>query len=174
MAGAMTSISSRPRCPPSPACGLRPQTAIRGAAMPNFAASSAPTMASVASTASRVMAAGTSFSARCVVTSATRSGAARAPPTSIMTTRGVCVRCAKNSVCPENGMPASMSTLFCTGAVTSAANAPVAQASDACCSIASTLCALAGSGWPGVTGAATGWCQISMRAARRARTRAAS
>ena len=96
------------------------------------------------------------------MTSATRSGASRAPPTSIMTTRGVWVRCAKNSVCPENGMPASMSTLFCTGAVTSAANAPVAQASDACCSIARTLYALEGSGWPGVTGAAMGWCQISM------------
>jgi hypothetical protein len=44
---------------------------------------------------------GTAASGRCVVTSATRSGARDAPPTSIMTTRGVPVRCAKNSVCPE-------------------------------------------------------------------------
>ena len=53
-------------------------------------------------------------------------------------------------------MPASSSTLFCTGAVTIAENIPVAQASDARPSIASTLCALVGSGWPGVTGAAIG------------------
>ena len=60
-------------------------------------------------------------------------------------------------------MPASMSTLFWTGAVTSAENAPVAQASAARCKSASTLWALAGSGSPGVTGAVTGWCQTSMR-----------
>ena len=78
------------------------------------------------------------------------------PPTSIITTRGVCVRCAKYSVCPENGIPASISTLFCTGAVTSAAMAPVAQASAALPSIMSTARALAGSGWPGVTGADSG------------------
>ena len=46
-------------------------------------------------------------------------------------------------------MPASIITLFCIGAVTSAANAPVAQASIASRSIASTACALVGSGWPG-------------------------
>ena len=46
-------------------------------------------------------------------------------------------------------MPASISTLFCTGAVTSAAKAPVAQASAALPSIASTARAFAGSGWPG-------------------------
>ena len=63
--------------------------------------------ASVASTASRVSAAGTSLSARCVVTEATRSGSSDAPPTSSMTTWGDRVRCAKNSVCPEKGMPAS-------------------------------------------------------------------
>ena len=112
--------------------------------------------ASVAATASRVTAAGTSLSARWVVTSATRSGASCGPPTSIITTRGVCVRCAKYSVCPVKGMPASMKTLFCTGAVTSAANIPVAHASDALASEARTLCALVGSGWPGLTGAANG------------------
>jgi hypothetical protein len=60
-------------------------------------------------------------------------------------------------------MPASISTLFWMGAVTSAAKAPVAQASDARCSMASTLWALDGSGRPGVTGAANGWSQTSMR-----------
>ncbi len=53
-------------------------------------------------------------------------------------------------------MPESISTLFWTGAVTSASNAPVAQASEARASIVTTLCALDGSGWPGVTGAASG------------------
>jgi hypothetical protein len=33
-AGAITSISSRPNTPPSPACGLRPATAIRGRSTP--------------------------------------------------------------------------------------------------------------------------------------------
>ena len=36
IAGAMTSISSRPRLPPSPAWGLRPETASRGSAMPKL------------------------------------------------------------------------------------------------------------------------------------------
>ena len=58
-------------------------------------------------------------------------------------------------------MPASIITLFCIGAVTSAEKAPVAHASVASRSIVRTLCALVGSGRPGVTGAATGWCQIS-------------
>ncbi len=38
----------------------------------------------------------------------------------------------------------------------SLARPPVAQVSVACASIVSTLCALVGSGWPGVTGAASG------------------
>ncbi len=126
-----------------------------------MAASSRATMRSVSSTAARVIAAGTSRKARCVVTSATRSGDAVPAPVSIITTRGVRVRWAKNSVCPENGIPASCSTLFCTGAVTSAAKAPVAQPSAARESISNTLGALLGSGWPGVTGTPTGWCQIS-------------
>ena len=53
-------------------------------------------------------------------------------------------------------MPASIITLFCTGAVTIAAKSPVAQTSVAFCNIVSTLSALVGSGWPGVTGAASG------------------
>ena len=65
-------------------------------------------MASVSATPRSSIAAGTSSSARCVVTSATRSGASAAPPTSIITTRGVAVRSAKNSVWPMNAMPASM------------------------------------------------------------------
>ena len=103
----------------------------------------------------RVMAAGTSRSGRCVVTSATRSGASPRVA-SIITTRGVPVRPAKNSVCPTNGMPASRIVPFCTGPVTSAAIAPVAHASHAASSEDRTLRAFVGSGWPGTGGAASG------------------
>ncbi len=95
------------------------------------------------------------------MTSATRSGASASPPTSIITTRGVCVRSARNSVWPVKGMPASWITLFCTGAVTIASKAPVAQASVAWRSISSTAAALVGSGRPGVAGIATGMCHTS-------------
>ncbi len=108
-----------------------------------------------------MIAAGTAASGRCVVTSATRSVASAAPPTSIITTRGVPVRSAKYSVWPVNGSPASRIALFCTGAVTSAANAPCAHASHACRSIDSTEAPLVGSGWPGTGGAASGWCHTS-------------
>ena len=121
---------------------------MRGAAIPNFARSSRPTIAIVSRTALRVIAAGTSFERQVRGDERDAQRRSRAPPTSSITTRGVCVRSARNSVWPENGMPASISTLFCTGAVTSAAKAPVAHASAACSSIASTLRALAGSGCP--------------------------
>src|SRR5690606_6621242 len=53
-AGAMTSISSRPKLPPSPACGLRPATAMRGLAKP--ASRMAPSARTrPLTTASRVM-----------------------------------------------------------------------------------------------------------------------
>ena len=78
----MISISSRPRYPPSPPCGLSPATSTRGAAMPNSGASASHRMRRVCSRPSRSRAAGTSFSARCVVASATR----RPPPVSIITT----------------------------------------------------------------------------------------
>ena len=93
-------------------------------------------MAIVSNTASRVTAAGTAASGRWVVTRATRSGWRSPPPTSIITTRGTPARRAKNSVWPENGIPAPSSALFCTGAVTSASNSPAAQASAAALSIA--------------------------------------
>ena len=45
--GMSVSISSCPRWPPSPACGLMPSTAMRGSARPNFMRSSLCTMRSV-------------------------------------------------------------------------------------------------------------------------------
>jgi len=109
------SFSSRPRWPPSPACGLSPSTAMRGRAMPNLAIMSPCTMRSVRSSDGVVIAAGTAASGRWVVASATRnSGLA-----SIITT-SACVRSAKNSVWPRKAMPASLIEDFCSGAVTSA------------------------------------------------------
>ena len=70
-------------------------------------------------------------SGRCVVASATRSGARRRVPASIITTRGVCVRSARYSVWPVNGTPASLMVLFCSGAVTIASNVPASAPSIA-------------------------------------------
>ncbi len=86
------------------------------------------------------MAAGTSFSAKWVVASATRNGGDDWPlaPASIITTCGVPVCCARYSVWPENGTPASLMVLFCKGAVTIAANQPWRAPSMAMSSVCST------------------------------------
>src|SRR5258706_2059939 len=125
---------------------------MRGVATPKRRFRSASRMRTMASRRSRVMARGTSDSARCVVASATR----RPPPTSNITTSGVRVFSARYSVWPVKGMPASFSTLFCTGAVTIASNSPRTQPSSAVSSNASTCPALALSSFPGTAGAATG------------------
>ena len=78
------------------------------------------------------------------MTNATRSGLAAVPPTSIITTRGMPARSARNSVWPVNGMPASRNALFCTGAVTSAVERAHAHPSAARRSMASTAPALVG------------------------------
>ena len=54
------------------------------------------------------------------------------------------VRAARYSVWPVNGTPASLITLFCTGAVTMAANSPLAQPSMARSSSASTCARVGG------------------------------
>ena len=71
------------------------------------------------------MASGTARSGRCVVTKATRSGPRSVSPASIITTKGVSVFCARYSVWPVNGIPASLMTPLCTGAVAMAANSPL-------------------------------------------------
>ena len=73
-----------------------------------------------------------------------------------MTTCSVPASAWKYSVWPENGRARESSALFCTGAVTSAEKAPVAQASAARVSICRMLCAFDASGCPGVTGTLTG------------------
>src|SRR5690554_5275142 len=54
-------------------------------------------------------------------------GHAQAGQASIITTLGVPVCSAKNSVCPEKLTPASLMTPLCTGAVTTAAKSPSRQ-----------------------------------------------
>ena len=83
---------------------------------------------------SRVMARGTSASARWVVTSATRNRSL----SSSMTGMAARVRVARYSVWPVNAKPASIRVLFCTGAVTMAANSPFMQPSQARSSISIT------------------------------------
>ena len=77
----------------------------------------------MASRPSRLMASATARSGRCVVASATR----KLPATSSMTGRGAWHSAARYSVWPLKAMPASLITLFCTGAVHSAANSPARQ-----------------------------------------------
>ncbi len=112
---------------------------MRGAAMPNLRRRSASTMSSMRARLSPVIAAGTSFSGRWVVASATRSGGVlRQRPASIITTCGVPVFSARYSVWPENATPASLMVLFCSGAVTMASNQPRCAPSMARSSVAST------------------------------------
>ena len=80
--------------------------------MPNLCSRSAATMRSVCVSVSRVIAAGTAASGRCVVASATRSEPHGAAPTSSMTTAAAPVRCARNSVWPVKWMPASLMHAF--------------------------------------------------------------
>src|SRR5690606_33658947 len=96
---------------------------------------------------------------------------------------------AKNSVWPENGMPASLIVLFCRGPVTRPANTPRRQPSTARRRPASSASAFAGSGVPQTDGTASacgrirspcaaagaGSCQLtSVSSARRPRRAARS
>ena len=94
----MTSISSRPRCPPSPAWGFRPQTRMRGCAMPKRERRSRSRVRRVRVRPSVVMAWLTRLSGRWVVARATRSPGA----TSIITGSAP-QRAARNSVWPVEG-----------------------------------------------------------------------
>ena len=85
MAGAMTSASSLPIRPPSPACGLSPATAMRGAAMPKSWASAAAVIRTVSMSRARVSARGTAESGMCTVVGTTLSSSA----TSIITGWGL-------------------------------------------------------------------------------------
>ncbi|MOA10622.1 hypothetical protein D3C78_1305200 [compost metagenome] len=151
-AGSMMSISSRPRWPPSPACGLSPQTRMRGLAMPNLSRMSACRMRVTRSRRSGVIASAMSRSGRCVVTSATR----RPWVASIITTWAVWVSSARNSVWPEKAMPLSLITPLCTGAVIIPAKCPSRQPCPARVRVCRTKAALALSSMPGTTGAARG------------------
>lgn len=111
-------------------------------------------IASVSTSPSIVSAADTSFSGRCVVASATRSGLWPVPA-SIITTRGVRVRSARYSVWPVNGTPASLMVLFCSGAVTIASYRPASAPSIAASSNPSTYGPFAASSLPACTGTAS-------------------
>ena len=152
MAGAITARSSSPSSPSSPAWGFSPQTAMRGAAMPNLSRRSACMMCSTSISSAVSIASGTARSGRWVVASATR----RVPATSIITGRDVPQRSARYSVCPENATPDAAMVLFWTGAVTIASQRPSRSPASAASSSASTWPALRGSGRPAVQGTVSG------------------
>ncbi|MEI9991556.1 MAG: hypothetical protein WDM86_16115 [Rhizomicrobium sp.] len=138
--------SSPPSTPSSPACGLRPATASRGAAMEKSRFSAARMMSAVSTMAAVVMARGTSASGMWIVSGTTRSSSLA----SIITARGAPVSAWRNSVCPGWGKPAAANTALLIGAVTMAAASP-AIASATAVSMASTIAAaFAASGWPGM------------------------
>ena len=94
-AGAITSRSSRPNMPFSPACGFSPATATRGSAIPkDRVAACARRIARIS--ASGVTARTASASDRWIDTSSTRSSSLA----SIMAKSAVPVRSARISVCP--------------------------------------------------------------------------
>ena len=114
-AGAIVSISSRPNAPPSPACGFRPATAMRGASMP-ARRSAAWVMRIVSRTPARVIASGASRSARWIVTSTVRSSELA----SIIRTGTPPASSASSSVWPGKSCPARCSASLLIGAVTTA------------------------------------------------------
>ena len=126
-AGVIDSISSRPRCPPSPACGFSPQSMMRGAGTANRRRRSRSTTRTVSISIAGPMAPGTACSGRWVVASATFSPEVQ----SIMTGRAPPSRSARNSVWPVNAVPASLMIPLCTGAVTSPAALPLLHAATA-------------------------------------------
>ena len=97
-AGPMISISSRPRAPPSPACGLRPAKASRGAVMPKLRHRPRAVARPLATTKSIDNIPGTAETGIWVVIGTTR----RPGPASIITAFSPAIphRSATNSVCP--------------------------------------------------------------------------
>ena len=148
MAGAIMRASSSPKRPFSPACGLRPHTAIRGSAIPKSWASAAATIR-----ARRVMSScdsrpGTSASAQWTVSGTAR----RLGPASIITaSSGASPQTsARNSVCPGYSKPTLASCALPMGAVTRPADAPSRQYRVASASECSASAAPGSSGFPGV------------------------
>ena len=115
IAGRITRISSSPKSPFSPACGLRPHTAMRGFAIPSCWQISWP---SVIGSCTRpiVSRLRISMSGTCVVASTTFS---RGEMNAIACRRAL-VRAANSSVCPGHRKPASVHDSFEIGAVTTA------------------------------------------------------
>ena len=160
MAGAITSSSSRPNSPPSPAWGLSPATPMRGT-RPRLRCRAAWVMCSVCSTLSCVTAAIASRSDTWMLTSTVRSSSLA----SIMRT-GIWASgtpwCAaasacNSSVCPGKSTPAADSASLCNGAVTSAATSPrnAARAAQTTLSAAARPAAalISPQGWgPGIPG----------------------
>ncbi len=127
MAGRTRRSSSSPNRPASPAWGLRPATATRGAANPNRRASASAVSQIAVAIASTVNSCGTSRRATWVVATVTRSRG----PASIIANSRAPARAARYSVWPGNANPARAIHSLEMGAVTSAAASPARTASVA-------------------------------------------
>ena len=126
--------SSPPSAPPSPACGLRPEIASRGAAIAMCRRSAASTMRAVETISSLVRSVMASRSGRWIVTGTTASACDH----SIITGCGarcagscVAANSARNSVWPGWAKPAWYSTLLAIGLVTTALARPACTSSTA-------------------------------------------
>ena len=137
----MIRASSVPNRPPSPACGLRPQTAMRGVAMPKSVCNAAATIRARRSISGCDSRPDTSDSAQCTVSGTAR----RLGPASIITACSASIpqTSARNSVCPGCSKPTADNCALATGAVTTPAALPsstqrVASASE--CSASAAPC----------------------------------
>ena len=159
-AGAMCSISSRPKRPPSPACGFSPATAMRGGRC-----SAAPTDRCAIRRVSRMLPLVTismaSRSETWMLTSTVRNSSLA----SIMRT-GTCAtgrpRCRAASACSNSvwpgkalkGAPAADSASLCSGAVTMPATSPRSAARAAQTTLSPASRPASALTWPKSTGSA--------------------
>ena len=144
MAGVMRFFSSWPNCPFSPAWGLSPATAMRGA-RPRRRCRKAWSSFPVRMISSVRSKCGTSRRGRCAVARTTVSG----PPVRHMAKFSTPARVAKNSVCPGKGKPRAWREALWTGPVTTPWMVPSCRSRAASSRASHAACAEEGVGCPG-------------------------
>ncbi len=149
IAGATISSSSVPSVPNSPACGLSPEIARRGLAMPKRDFRSATAMRAVAVIISLVSRAIASRKGTWMVTGTTASVGDQSIITGCGTRPSRPASSARNSVWPGCLKPARYNTLLAMGLVTTALARPDMTSPTAWRIEASTASALEPSGRPG-------------------------
>ena len=143
-AGPITRSSSSPSSPASPAWGFKPQTAMRGDAIPKSRTSPSCSERPAATTRSSVTASATARSGMWAVTSPTRSDG----PARSIVTGPEAAQASRHSVWPVTGSPQRPSSALCQGRVTTAAISPRSALSVACLSAACWSVPKAGTALP--------------------------